>query len=108
MNSHGHVHLWLVKVQYTHGHVRTWSCSWSCTLMIKYTRGYVRSWLCLWSVTLMVKYTLGTQGTALCRVDVNGPSIPSNVSDSIVHSWLRSTATFSYPLGYFSSITTSS
>ena len=38
----------------------------------------------------------------------NGQSIGSTVSDSIVHSWLWSTATESCLLGYFGNITTSS
>ena len=35
---------------------------------------------------------------------VNGQSIGSAVSDAIVRSWLWSTATGSYPLGYLGSI----
>ena len=52
--------------------------------------------------------TWSSGGTALCKSGGNGQSIGSTVSDALVHSWLRLTATKSTTLGYFSSITASS
>ena len=48
------------------------------------------------------------QGVLPMRVGVYGHSIRSTIFDSIVRSWLWSTVTWSYPLGYFSCITASS
>ena len=51
--------------------------------------------------------TWRSRGTALCKVEGYGQSIGSSVSDAIAHSWLWSTAPGSWPLGCFSSITSS-
>ena len=50
----------------------------------------------------------GAQGSCHVKSGGNGQSFGSSVCDSIVRSWLWSTATLRSPLGYFSSITASS
>ena len=50
-------------------------------------------------------YAGGAHGVLPCKGGVNDQSIGSIVSDSIVRSWLWSTATGSCQLGYFGSIT---